>query len=51
MVGPLTVAQQGALNSLVREATIGLGLGLVAGAIWRAMVDMPTRAMFKQFYK
>lgn len=39
------------LKSLVKEATIGAGLGLAAGMIWKFSVDSPTRKKITAFYK
>ena len=40
-----------ALSKLVREATIGVGLGVIGGFIWKFSITVPHKNVIDNYYK
>ena len=48
---PLTAGASWVLTSLIREASLGVGLGVVFGAVWSTMQTGPVSKRIVEYYK
>ena len=48
---PPTAGASWVLRSLIREASLGVGLGVVFGAVWSTMQTGPVARRISEYYK
>ena len=48
---PATAGASWVLTSLIREASLGVGLGVVFGAVWSTMQTGPVARRISEYYK
>ena len=48
---PPTAGASWVLRSLIREASLGVGLGVVFGAVWSTMQTGPVARRITEYYK